>query len=56
MQIGVFVDGQSGHVAEHTTLDPLPQGAIADERAIELLSEGLAGAIDHRPRCPGQAR
>ena len=37
VQIGIFVDGQSGHVAEHTELDPLPQGAIADERAIELL-------------------
>jgi len=46
VQIGIFVDGQSGHVAEHTELDPLPQGAIADERAIELLSERLASAID----------
>ena len=46
VQIGIFVDGQSGHVAEHTELDPLPQGAIADKRVIELLSERLAGAID----------
>src|SRR4051794_33608905 len=47
VQVGVFVDGQSRHVAEHSELDPLPSGAIADERAIELLSERMAAAIDH---------
>ena len=46
VQVGIFVDGQSGHVAEHTELDPLPSGAIADERLIELLSERLSAAID----------
>jgi starvation-inducible DNA-binding protein len=46
VQVGIFVDGQAGHIAEHTELEPLPSGPIADERAIELLSERLAAVID----------
>ncbi len=46
VQLGVFVDGRVGTIADATPFDALPTGPIADERAIELLVERLAIAID----------
>jgi starvation-inducible DNA-binding protein len=44
--LGFFPDGQCATIAEKTEFKPLPEGAISDQRVLQLLQQRVHAAIE----------